>query len=81
MKVRKDPSFKPPQKMRTSPTKRNNQKHCEYHRDHGHWTEDCVVLKKEVEMLIQSEKLAKFVVKEEGIRNHLWDNRPPEAKL
>ena len=80
IEVRKDLSFKRRPKMRTSQTKHNNKKYCEYHRDHGHWTEDCVILKKEVEMFIQGGKLAKFVDKEEGIRNHLWDNRPQEIE-
>jgi hypothetical protein len=85
MEARKDPNFKPPPKMRTSPMKHNNQKYCEYHHDHGHWTEDCVVLKKEVEMFIQGGKLEKFIVKGEGVRNHLWDDplkeEEPRGKL
>jgi hypothetical protein len=53
IEARKDSDFKPPPKMRTSPTKRSNQKYYEYHHDHSHWTEECISLKKEVEMLIQ----------------------------
>jgi hypothetical protein len=79
MEIRKDPSFKRLPKMRTSPTKCNNQKYYEYHHDHGHWTEDCVILK-EVEMFIQGGKLTKFVDKEERIRNYIWDNQPQETK-
>jgi hypothetical protein len=52
MEVTKDPSFSLPPRMRTLPTKRNNQRYCEYHRDHGHWTEECIALRKEVEILI-----------------------------
>jgi hypothetical protein len=71
--------------MRTSPTKRNNQKYCEYHRNHDHWTKECVVLKKEVEMFIQCGKLEKFIAKEEGVRDFLWDDplkgEEPRCKL
>jgi hypothetical protein len=34
--ARKDPDFKPPPKMRTPTGKRNSQKYCGYHCDHGH---------------------------------------------
>jgi phage-related protein len=35
-------------------------------------------LKKEVEMLIQQGKLEKFIVKDKGVRNCLWDD--PQEK-
>jgi hypothetical protein len=85
MEARKDPSFKPLPKMRTLPTKHNSKKYCEYHHDHGHWIEECVVLKKEVEMFIQCGKLEKFIAKGEGVRNYLWDDlskgEEPRCKL
>ena len=31
-----------PSQMRTDPTKRDNTKYCELHRDHGHRTDDCI---------------------------------------
>ena len=39
--------------MKTDPTKRDITKYCEFHRDHGHRTDDCIQLKKEFEFLIQ----------------------------
>jgi hypothetical protein len=76
--AKKDPDFKPPSKMRTPPTKRSNQKYCEYHRDHGHWTEECISLKKEIEMLIQQGKLKEFMAKDKGVRNCSW--KSPQGK-
>ena len=38
--------------MRTDLTKRDNTKYCEFHRDHGHRTNDCIQLRKEIEYLI-----------------------------
>ena len=38
--------------MRTDPTKRDNTRYCEFHGDHGHRTDDCIQLKKEIEYLI-----------------------------
>jgi hypothetical protein len=60
--TRKDPNFKPPPKMRTPPVKRNSQKYCGYHCDHGHRTEECLSLKREIERFIRLGKLKKFMV-------------------
>ena len=37
---------------RSDPTKRDNTRYCEFYRDHGHRTDDCIQLKKEIEYLI-----------------------------
>ena len=42
-----------PSQMRTDPTKRDNTRHYEFHRDHGHRTDDCIELRKEIEYLIR----------------------------
>ena len=34
--------------MRSDPTKRDNTRYCEFHRDHGHRTDDCIQLRKEI---------------------------------
>ena len=41
-----------PSQMRTDPAKRDNTKYCEFHKDHGHQTDDCIQLRKEIEYLI-----------------------------
>ena len=38
--------------MKTDPAKRDLTKYCEFHRDHGHRTDDCIQLRKEIEYLI-----------------------------
>ena len=35
-----------PSQMRTDPTKRDNTKYCEFYRDHGHRTDNCIQLRK-----------------------------------
>ena len=50
--------------MRSDPTKRDNTRYCEFHRDHGHRTDDCIQLRKEIEYLIRREYLRRFVASE-----------------
>ena len=50
--------------MRSDPTKRDNTKYCEFHRDHGHRTDDCIQLRKEIEYLIRRGYLRRFVASE-----------------
>ena len=50
--------------MRSDPTKRDNTKYCEFHRDHGHRTDDCIQLRKEIEYLIRRGYLCRFVASE-----------------
>ena len=53
-----------PSQMRLDPTKRDNTKYCEFHRDHGHRTDDCRQLRKEIEYLIWCGYLRHFVESE-----------------
>ena len=54
-----------PTQMRSDPTKRDNKRYCEFHRDHGHRTDDCIQLRKEIEYLIRHGYLRRFVVSED----------------
>ena len=47
--------------MRSDPTKRDNTRYCKFHRDHGHRTDDCIQLRKEIEYLIRRGYLCRFV--------------------
>ncbi|CAA0839165.1 Unknown protein, partial [Striga hermonthica] len=40
--------------------------YCRYHRDYGHWTNNCKELKDEIERLIRAGHLKEFVVQERG---------------
>jgi hypothetical protein len=46
--IKGDPAFRWPQKMKTDPFKRDRSKFCDYHADHGHSTEDCISLRREI---------------------------------
>ena len=66
MEIRQDPNIRWLANMMTPPQKRDIQKYCEYHNDHGHWTEDYTTLRKEIEIFIQNGKLIKFLADEKG---------------
>jgi hypothetical protein len=69
--------FRWPQKMKTDPYKRDRSKFCEYHADHRHSTEDCISLRREIEVFIQNGRLVRFLVEE---RNREANHRgPPEG--
>ena len=50
-----------PSQMRSDPAKRDNTRYCEFHRDYGHRTDDCIQLRKEIEYLIRHGYLRRFV--------------------
>jgi hypothetical protein len=81
--ARRDPDFKPPPKMRTPAGKRNNRKYCGYHCDHGHQTEDCLSLKKEIERFIRLGRLENFVIGSMDAESYSCKlrNAEPQAKL
>ncbi|EHA8590954.1 hypothetical protein COCNU_scaffold028527G000010 [Cocos nucifera] len=59
MKIREQ--LPKPERMRIHPGKRNPNKFCLYHRDHGHDTEECIQLQDKVEELIRRGRLGRFL--------------------
>ena len=47
--------------MKSDPTARDNTKYCEFHRDYGHCTDNCIQLKREIEYLILRGYLRRFI--------------------
>ena len=64
-----------PSQMRIDPTKRDTTKYCEFHRDHGHQTDNCIQLRKEIEYLIRHRYLCCYVAPEGR------DQAPPPQPL
>ena len=50
--------------MKSDPARRDDTKYCEFHKDHGHRTYDCIQLKKEIEYLIRRGHLSRYVALE-----------------
>ena len=61
MQIKDDPSLKWPKKMKGDPNKRNKNKYCRFHKDHGHDTNECYDLKQQIKNLIRQGKLRYFV--------------------
>ena len=50
--------------MKSDPARRDDTKYCEFHKDHGHRTDDCIQLKNEIEYLIRRGHLSRYVASE-----------------
>ena len=61
MEIRDEPSLKWSRPLHSSPSLRNKRKYCRFHKDHGHYTEDCRNLKEQIEELIRKGKLQQYV--------------------
>ena len=64
MQIKDELSLKWPKPLSSSSRKRDLKKYCRFHKDHGHYTDECRDLKEQIEELIQRGKLQKFVKKD-----------------
>ena len=60
--IKNEPYFKWSNKMKSDPTRRNQNLYCTYHRDKGHTTEQCRVLKDHLGQLVKAGYLKEFVM-------------------
>ena len=67
--VRNEQFLRWPTQMKSDPTARDNTKYCEFHRDFGHRTDDCIQLKREIEYLIRQRYLRRFISPENQPQN------------
>ena len=59
--VRNEQFLRWPTQMKSDPVTRDNTKYCEFHKDYGHRTNNCIQLKREIEYLIQRGYLRCFI--------------------
>ena len=85
MQIKDDPSLKWLEKMKGDPNKRNKNKYCRFHRNHGHDTDECYDLKQQIENLIRQGKLRHFVGrdhKDEKLKAKMEElSRPPLGEI
>ena len=67
-----------PTQMKSDPATRDNFKHCEFHRDYGHRTDDCIQLKREIEYLIRRGYLRRFISPENQAQNQTQNQAPTQ---
>ena len=65
MQIKDEHYLKWPRSLLSSPHIRNKNKYFRFHKDHGHYMEDCRDLKEQIEELIRKGKLQKYVKKGE----------------
>ena len=75
MRIRDDPFLQWLKPISTLAGKRDKNKYCRFHRDHGHRTYECRHLKDQVETLIRQGKLHKYVRKMEPYRYQQKDDK------
>ena len=63
--------------MKSDPTTRDNTRYCEFHRDYGHRTDDCIQLQREIEYLIRRGYLRRFISPENQPQNQAPAQQPP----
>ena len=66
-KVKNEPFFKWPNTRMGNPEKRNQNLYCQYHRDHGHTTEDCRSLWDHLDQLVREGKLKQLLHHSSGL--------------
>ena len=71
--IKNEPFFRWPNRMGGDPSRKNQNLYCTYHKDKGHTTKQCRVLKDHLEQLVKVGHLKEFVV-ESG-------NRGPGPKI
>ena len=85
MQIKDNLSLKWPKKMKGDPNKRNQNKHCRFHKDHGHDTDECFNLKQQIKNLIRQGKLRNFLgrdYKDEKLKAKVEESsRPPLGEI
>ena len=67
--------------MKSDPTARDNTKYCEFHRDYGHRTDDCIQLKREIEYLIRRGYLRLFISPKNQLQNQAQNQAQAQQPL
>ena len=85
MQIKDDHSLKWSEKMKGGPNKRNQNKYCRFHGDHGRDTDECFDLKQQIENLIRQGKLRNFLgrdYKDEKLKAKAEESsRPPFGEI
>ncbi|XP_022888990.1 uncharacterized protein LOC111404411 [Olea europaea var. sylvestris] len=70
MEIKDSRELKWPPRLWSLSDTRDKSKYCDFHRDHGHTTEDCLALKREIEALIRRGFLSSYINNDKRPRNN-----------
>jgi ribonuclease HI len=79
MEIKDLKELKWPPRLRDPPEARDKSKYCDFHRDHGHTTDGCFALKREIEALIKRGFLGTYVSEEKRRRDNQNRGKAPEG--
>lgn len=65
MLIANDPVLRWSAKMKAASERRERDKYCDFHQDHGYTTEACYELRQQIELLLSQGKLRQFVMDNE----------------
>ena len=80
IQIKDKPRLKWPKPLSMSSRKRDPKKYCCFHKDHGHYTDECRDLKEQIEELIQRGKLQKFIKRDNHPKARTKDKAPDDVK-
>nr|POF21829.1 hypothetical protein CFP56_65062 [Quercus suber] len=78
--IKDEPSLKWPKLLSTSSRKCDQKKYYRFHKDRGHYTDECRDLKEQIKEFIQREKLHKFIKRDHHPRVRTDDKPHDNAK-
>ncbi|XP_022874247.1 uncharacterized protein LOC111393077 [Olea europaea var. sylvestris] len=79
MEIKDMKEFNWPPRLRSPPETRDKNKYCNYHRDHGHTTKDCITLQREIEALIKRGFLKEYIRHDKRPRNDCNNGNTTES--
>ncbi|XP_022854630.1 uncharacterized protein LOC111375941 [Olea europaea var. sylvestris] len=80
MEIKDSKELKWPPRLRSPPNTRDKSKYCNFHRDHGHTTEDCFSLKRDIEAFIKKGFLGSYVSNDQRPRNNPNRDKGPKGR-
>ncbi|XP_022850080.1 uncharacterized protein LOC111372124 [Olea europaea var. sylvestris] len=80
MEIKDSRELKWPPRLRSPPDTCDKSKYCDFHRDHGHTTEDCLALKRLIEALIRRGFLSSYINNDKRPRNNQNGGKGPKDR-
>ncbi|XP_065620865.1 uncharacterized protein LOC112016667 [Quercus suber] len=80
-RIKNEPYFRWPIKMIGEPDRRNQNRYCQYHQDHGHATEDCRNLWNHLDQLVRDGRLKHLLHHSSGQQGQTYQEPRKDAAM